>query len=139
MKFYRGKLLDYVNLKVRDLNRSREFYKSIIESLGHTLSAEENTFFTIDELMVTEDPTVSQSIHLAFQATSPASVKLFYKTALQHGGMPKGEPGEIGQHIGHYSAFVLDPDGNIIEAVYHGPLSRSVPNHEIYPSRSLGA
>ncbi len=139
MKFYRGKLLDHINLKVRDISRSRDFYKSIIEALGHTLTSEEKLYFTIDELVVSEDQHASQCIHLAFQAPSPASVKLFYKTALQHGGRCNGEPEERGRHMGQYSAFVLDPDGNNIEVIYQSPLARPATQIEMFHPRDASA
>ena len=134
MKFYRGRLLDHVKVTVKNIDHSKSFYRPIIEALGHTISQEENYSFCIDELMVTESPqTTSQSLHLAFQADSPAVVKLFYQTALEHGGRCNGAPGERLYHQGYYSAYVLDPDGNNIEAVYHGPLTRSAAYIELAP------
>jgi predicted lactoylglutathione lyase len=52
-------------------------------------------------------------------------VDSFYKAALAHGGRDSGAPGERVYHPGYYAAFVLDPDGNNIEAVYHGEAKRS--------------
>jgi len=49
-------------------------------------------------------------------------VERFYQAALAHGGQDNGVPGE---RVGYYAAFVLDPDGNNIEAVYHGEAARS--------------
>jgi catechol 2,3-dioxygenase-like lactoylglutathione lyase family enzyme len=63
--------------------------------------------------------------HLAFQAQDRAMVDAFYKAALAHGGKDNGAPGERAYHPGYYAAFVLDPDGNNIEAVYHGAATRS--------------
>ena len=51
--------------------------------------------------------------------------------ALAHGGRDNGAPGERPYHPGYYAAFVLDPDGNNIEAVYHGEARRSAPSVEI--------
>ena len=47
--------------------------------------------------------------------------------AIAAGGTDNGPPGERGYHPGYYGAFVLDPDGNNVEAVYHGPVRRSAP------------
>lgn len=134
MKFYRGRLLDHVNVKVKDIDLSKKFYRPVIECLGHSLSLEQPHSFCIDELMVSESVKSSQSVHLAFQAESPAIVKLFHQTALENGGRCNGAPGERNIHQGYYSAYVLDPDGNNIEAVYHGPLTRSAAYIEVTPS-----
>jgi predicted lactoylglutathione lyase len=52
-------------------------------------------------------------------------VDAFHKAALASGGKDNGAPGERRYHPGYYAAFVLDPDGNNIEAVYHGEAKRS--------------
>jgi catechol 2,3-dioxygenase-like lactoylglutathione lyase family enzyme len=54
------------------------------------------------------------------------TVERFYEAALASGGRDNGEPGERGYHRGYYAAYVLDPDGNNVEAVHHGPATRSV-------------
>jgi catechol 2,3-dioxygenase-like lactoylglutathione lyase family enzyme len=69
--------------------------------------------------------------HLAFQAQDRAMVDRFYQAALAHGGQDNGAPGERNYHPGYYAAFVLDPDGNNIEAVYHGEAKRSAESVEI--------
>jgi predicted lactoylglutathione lyase len=52
-------------------------------------------------------------------------VDAFYVAALAHGGKDNGAPGVRPYHPGYYAAFVLDPDGNNVEAVYHGKATRS--------------
>ena len=64
-------------------------------------------------------------IHLAFQAQDRAMVDAFYRTAMAQGGRDNGAPGERSYHPGYYAAFVLDPDGNNIEAVFRGTTERS--------------
>ena len=63
-------------------------------------------------------------IHIAFQAQDRAMVEMI-PAALAHGGRDDGAPGERAYHPGYYAAFVLDPDGNNIEAVFHGEADRS--------------
>ncbi|MFR0657344.1 VOC family protein, partial [Pantoea sp. SIMBA_079] len=63
--------------------------------------------------------------HLAFQARDRAMVDAFHAAALAYGGTDHGAPGERSYHPGYYAAFVLDPDGNNIEAVFHGKSVRS--------------
>ena len=69
--------------------------------------------------------------HLAFQAQNAAMVDAFYKAALANGGTANGAPGKRPYHPGYYAAFVLDPNGNNIEAVYHGEANRSAPSVKI--------
>lgn len=79
-----------------------------------------------DELCLTPangDPV--SHIHLAFQTDSRAEVDRFHAAAVAAGGRDGGPPGERRYHAGYYAAFVRDPDGNNIEAVHHGPASRS--------------
>jgi catechol 2,3-dioxygenase-like lactoylglutathione lyase family enzyme len=63
--------------------------------------------------------------HLAFQARDRVMVDAFHQAALAHGGADNGAPAERPYHPGYYAAFVLDPDGNNIEAVFHGESRRS--------------
>ena len=126
MEIYRGRLIDHIQLIVADLPASRTFYSAVFKALGIPLSGEGDDFFWADELFVsTADSEAAQGKltgrhHLAFQARDRAMVDLFYKEALAHGGTDNGAPGERSYHPGYYGAFVLDPDGNNIEAVYHG-------------------
>ena len=94
-------------------------------------------YFWADELFVSsaDSPAARGHLtgrtHLAFQAQDRAMVDVFYEAALAHGGTDNGAPGERGYHPGYYAAFVLDPDGNNIEAVYHGEAHRSAPSVKI--------
>ena len=58
-------------------------------------------------------------------------VQAFHRAALANGGTDNGAPGDRLYHPGYYAAFVLDPDGNNIEAVYHGPATRSAPSVKV--------
>lgn len=64
-------------------------------------------------------------VHLAFQAESKEDVVRFHSAAIQSGGTDNGKPGPREYHPGYYAAYVFDPDGNNIEAVWHGPAERS--------------
>jgi lactoylglutathione lyase len=72
-------------------------------------------------------------MHLAFQAADRESVDEFHRAALLAGGHDHGAPGIRKYHPAYYAAFALDPDGNNIEAVYHGPADRSAPSVVIRP------
>jgi predicted lactoylglutathione lyase len=64
-------------------------------------------------------------VHLAFQAANREAVDAFHRAGLAAGARSNGAPGIRPYHPGYYAAFLLDPDGNDIEAVYHGPHERS--------------
>lgn len=135
MNFYRGRLFDHIHLKVKNINRSREFYRPVIESLGLNVSFDNGDSFCIDELFVSESNEPTHAVHLAFQADNPATVNLFYETAIKNGGKCNGEPRIRQLHQNSYSAYVLDPDGNNLEAIFHGPTKRSHQYVEISPLR----
>ena len=137
MELHRGRLIDHVQLVVRDLEASRRFYTAVFAVLKIPLGGEQDDFFWYDEFCVsTADSDAAQGkltgpTHLAFQAADRAAVDAFYKAALAHGGKDNGAPGERPYHPGYYAAFVLDPDGNNIEAVYHGEGKRSAASVKI--------
>lgn len=131
-EMHRGRLIDHVQLVVRDLSAAQKFYTAILKVLEVPIGGTGDDFFWADELFVSSrDSKAAQHkltgrYHLAFQAQSREKVDEFYKVALTHGGEKNGEPGERPYHPGYYAAFVLDPDGNNIEAVYHGEGKRNV-------------
>ncbi len=87
-----------------------------------------------DELCLSPASTDPPSrIHLAFQTASRQEVDRFYEVAMRSGGRDNGKPGERPYHPGYYAAFVLDPDGNNLEAVHHGEAARSAASVVITP------
>lgn len=133
MELHRGRFIDHVHLKVRDLDASKRFYKAVAEAVGVPLFTETEHFFIIDEMFVGTGEPLTQGLHLAFQAKDKETVARFYEAALAAGGTDNGGPGERHYHPGYYAAFVLDPDGNNIEAVWHGPGVRSAESVVITP------
>jgi len=130
-EIHRGRLIDHLQLVVRDLAASRRFYEAVFGVLGIPLGGSGDDYFWADELFVsTPESDAAQGQltgrhHLAFQARDRAMVDAFHQAALSAGGVDNGAPGERPYHPGYYGAFVLDPDGNNIEAVYHGPATVS--------------
>lgn len=125
-----GRLVDHVHLVVTDLERSRRFYAAVLDVLGIPIQAGDG-YVSADELFISEPPgawSKPSHVHLAFQARDEEMVRRFYAAALAAGGADNGAPGERAYHPGYYGAFVLDPDGNNIEAVFHGPSTRSAPS-----------
>ena len=136
-ELHRGRLIDHIQLVVRDLPASQKFYSAIFEVLDVPIGGTGPDFFWVDELFVsTADSRAAQGVltgrhHLAFQAKDRATVDAAYKAALANGGKDNGAPGERPYHPGYYAAFMLDPDGNNIEAVFHGEARRSAPSVRI--------
>jgi catechol 2,3-dioxygenase-like lactoylglutathione lyase family enzyme len=133
-ELYRGRLIDHLQLVVRDIEASRTFYTAVFEVLNIPIAGSGDDYFWADELYVsTADSDAAQGEltgrhHLAFQAKDRAMVDAFHKAALAAGGKDNGAPGERSKyHPGYYGAFVIDPDGNNIEAVYHGEATLSAP------------
>jgi catechol 2,3-dioxygenase-like lactoylglutathione lyase family enzyme len=131
--FHQGRLLDHVHLRVRDLEASKAFYRAVLEAVGQELTMEGDGFFVADELFVSGDGEPTTGLHLALQTTDRESVHRFHEAALGAGGQDNGAPGERDYHPGYYAAYALDPDGNNVEAVYHGPARRSAGSVEVEP------
>jgi catechol 2,3-dioxygenase-like lactoylglutathione lyase family enzyme len=130
-ELHRGRLIDHVQLVVRDLGASRRFYEAVFNVLDIPIGGEAESHFWADELFIsTPDSPEALGVltgrhHLAFQAKDKAMVEAFHKAGIAAGGKDNGAPGERPYHPGYYAAFLLDPDGNNIEAVFHGPAERS--------------
>mgnify|MGYP001333973377 FL=1 len=130
-ELHRGRLIDHIQLVVQDLAASRTFYQAVFDALEIPMAGSGDDYFWADELFVsTADSEAAQGaltgrVHLAFQARDRAMVDAFHQAALANGGRDNGPPGLRPYHPGYYAAFVLDPDGNNIEAVYHGEATRS--------------
>jgi catechol 2,3-dioxygenase-like lactoylglutathione lyase family enzyme len=123
MQLKRGRLIDHLHLRTRNLDASRRFYAAVLGVLGISVVTGEGHFFA-DELWVDEGEQPSQ-VHFAFQAPDRAIVDRWYAAGLAAGGRDNGPPGERAYHLGYYAAFLLDPDGNNVEAVHHGAVQRS--------------
>jgi catechol 2,3-dioxygenase-like lactoylglutathione lyase family enzyme len=136
-ELHRGRLIDHIQLVVQDLAASRSFYSAVFGVLQIPLAGSGEDYFWADELFVsTASSKAAQGKltgrhHLAFQAADRAKVDAFHRAALAAGGRDNGAPGERPYHPGYYAAFVLDPDGNNIEAVFHGEAQRSAPSVKI--------
>jgi len=137
MEIHRGRLIDHIQLVVDDLAAARRFYEAVFKVLDVPLGGEGGDYFWCDELFVSSSGSQAAQgrptgrHHLAFQAKDRATVEAFHTAAMAAGGTDNGAPGERPYHPGYYAAFVLDPAGNNIEAVYHGPATRSAPSVKI--------
>jgi catechol 2,3-dioxygenase-like lactoylglutathione lyase family enzyme len=117
-------LFDHVKLPVRDLARSRAFYERALQPFD--VSVVENSQgpgFALDDqdFWIMQEEVAAVSVHIAFAAPDRETVDAFHAAALAAGGVDNGRPGlRPHYHSGYYAAFVLDPDGNNVEAVFHG-------------------
>jgi catechol 2,3-dioxygenase-like lactoylglutathione lyase family enzyme len=134
MRFHQGRLLDHVHLRVSDLETSKRFYAAALGAVGLEIGIEGPGFFAADELFVSADGEPTSGVHIAFQAPDQETVHRFHEAVLAAGGRDNGAPGERTYHPGYYAAYALDPDGNNVEAVYHGPSRRSAASIVIEPA-----
>jgi catechol 2,3-dioxygenase-like lactoylglutathione lyase family enzyme len=137
MELHRGRLIDHIQLVVKDIEASRRFYAALFNALDIPVSGEGSDYFWADELFVSTassthaDGKLTGRNHIAFQARDRAMVHAFHRAGLESGGKDNGAPGIRAYHPGYYAAFLLDPDGNNIEAVYHGEAERSAASVKI--------
>jgi catechol 2,3-dioxygenase-like lactoylglutathione lyase family enzyme len=136
-KIYRGRLIDHVHLVVRDVDASKRFYKAVLGVLDIPVGGEAADFIWCDELFISSAESKAAAgkltgrVHLAFQARDKDMVARCHSVAIEAGGKDHGAPGARPYHPGYYAAFVLDPDGNNVEFVFHGPGKRSASAVEI--------
>src|SRR5678815_1261271 len=128
-----GRMIDHTGLKVSDPLASRRFYDAALAPLGYRVLMEIPTEHTggmvvlgygvppKPDLWVAQGTPETPRVHVAFRAGSRADVDAFYRAAMAAGGRDNGPPGPRPHyHPGYYGAFVLDPDGHNVEAVFHG-------------------
>ena len=116
--------LDHLWIRVRDLAESRLFYETVAPAVGlRVRDGDERRFHVTSgkrSFALVQDEPVTEHVHLAFPAADQATVESFHRAAVEAGFRDNGGPGERPEyHAGYYGAFVLDPDGNNIEAVFH--------------------
>lgn len=122
-------MFDHVKFGVRDFARSKAFYLKALEPIGVTVvidyppdGAELCQPNGESSLCIYQTDETPAHLHIAFVTDSREKVDAFYEAALNAGGKDNGPPGLRPQYSGrYYAAFVLDPDGHNIEAVYHEP------------------
>ena len=122
-------IIDHVGFSVADFEKSKAFYKAVLGTLGIQMlmdfayEGDSHAGFGIGkpDFWIGTGQQKRGRVHVAFVARSRAEVEAFYSVALSMGGSDNGPPGLRPQyHPGYYGAFVFDPDGNNIEAVFHG-------------------
>jgi catechol 2,3-dioxygenase-like lactoylglutathione lyase family enzyme len=125
----RAAFIDHVTLVVRDYEASKRFYRAALAPWGsREVDYGDATGFGPEgsEDLVVAPGEPGAPLHVAFAAPDRATVDAFYERALAAGGRDHGAPGlRPHHHPGYYAAYVLDPDGNNVEAVFHDRTPRS--------------
>ena len=127
-RFILGLMLDHITVHASDCAKSIAFYAAALKPLGYVAKAhhEPTIGFGVNDGTPHADFYVSPMAnpgqdpvptHIAFRADNEAAVRAFHDAAIAAGGRDNGAPGPRAYHPGYYAAFVLDPDGNNIEAV----------------------
>lgn len=121
--------LHHVSVGVADVARAKSFYDLVLKTVGLRVlkSTPHAVHYGVDEIIFSLEtptngaaPTAGNGVHIAFVAPDTATVDAFHREALRLGGRNAGAPGPRPQYSeGYYGGFVLDLDGNKIEAVFH--------------------
>ena len=114
--------IDHVTLRVSDFAASRRFYSTVLAPLGSELGWDDDDRLAEwgDFSIAHDGKPVARNVHVAFAAASRAQVEAFHRAGVDAGFRDNGAPGERpAYHAGYYGAFLLDPDGNNVEAVFH--------------------
>jgi len=118
-------VFDHVTIRVADFESSRRFYATVLAPLGFASGyADEARQFAewgdFSIMVVADGEPLTKNVHVAFAAADNATVDAFWRAGVEAGYTSNGEPGERARyHAGYYGAFLLDPDGNNVEAVCH--------------------
>jgi catechol 2,3-dioxygenase-like lactoylglutathione lyase family enzyme len=116
-------VFDHVHIRVRHAQDSIAFYKTVLGPLAIPPLWEREDGAQFANLVVSDDRPPTGPIHIAFVADSREQVDAFHRAGIEAGYRDNGEPG-VREHYsseaggGYYAAFVLDPDGNNVEAVH---------------------
>jgi catechol 2,3-dioxygenase-like lactoylglutathione lyase family enzyme len=118
-------MYDHLGVRVSDLAASVRFYGAALSSLGHVVSSQDNSSAGLgpkDEpalwLYAAEKGKANKGVHIAFRAQNRAAVDRFHREGLEAGGKDNGAPGVRTDYSPkYYAAFLIDPDGNNVEAV----------------------
>jgi catechol 2,3-dioxygenase-like lactoylglutathione lyase family enzyme len=133
-----SEVIDHVGIRVSDLPASRRMYEASLSELGFAVLSEgefegdsyvlfgrgDSDDFSLHTVGIKPGrDRVTTGAHIAFPAADADSVARWYDVAVRNGGTANGAPGDRPEYAGrYYAAFVLDPDGNNVEAVFHAPV-----------------
>jgi catechol 2,3-dioxygenase-like lactoylglutathione lyase family enzyme len=126
-------LLDHASITVRDIEAVKPFYRAIMAALGAEVAYDDEDAIGFGErnapsvsshsylsVFQSEQTMPDARRHWCFRAPSAQAVRDFHAQGLAAGGSDEGPPGLRDYHASYYAAFLLDPEGNKVEAVFHG-------------------
>ena len=121
-------MIDHLSISVKNIEKSKDFYAQVLKPLNGEIKMEHGKTVNFGKVKAPFGPfwmgegeTESAVAHVAFMADSKEAVAAFYEAGLAAGGTDNGAPGYRPEYSeDYYAAFILDPDGNNIEAVYYG-------------------
>jgi catechol 2,3-dioxygenase-like lactoylglutathione lyase family enzyme len=117
-------VFDHVTIRASDREASERFYDTVLRTLGIEKTYSDDDFAEWNDFSLsaaTAAKPVTKRMHVAFRAASRARVDQFWRTGTEAGYADDGAPGPRPQYRpDYYGAFLLDPDGNSVEAVHHG-------------------
>ncbi|HEY3051195.1 MAG TPA: VOC family protein [Gaiellaceae bacterium] len=125
------RIFDHVDVHASDYPESVRFYETVLDPLGISKLAEGERWTCFANLNVVDRQPSTENLHLCFYTRERAQVDAFHRAGLEAGFRSNGAPGYRDYGSGYYAAYLLDPDGNNIEALY-----RDVGNigHDASPS-----
>jgi catechol 2,3-dioxygenase-like lactoylglutathione lyase family enzyme len=126
-------VFDHVTIRVSDREASQRFYTTVLSAIGSEPTHTGEDFAEWGDFSLTqatEDRPATKRLHVAFVAASREHVDEFWRAGTSAGYEDDGEPGPRPQYRrDYYGSFLLDPDGNSIEAVHHGGMRGSGIDH----------
>jgi catechol 2,3-dioxygenase-like lactoylglutathione lyase family enzyme len=112
-------IFDHVDVHASDYRESVRFYETVLAALGIPRIAETEEWTSFTNLNVVDRTPATQDVHICFRAASRNEVESFHRAGVEAGFRSNGEPGYRDMYgAGYYAAYLLDPDGNNVEALY---------------------
>jgi catechol 2,3-dioxygenase-like lactoylglutathione lyase family enzyme len=120
---YRGSIFDHVQIGVADRAASERFYRTVLAPLSIPIVSETDEWIMFAHLAIRDDRPVSTNVHIGFQASSPEEVDAFHRAGIEADYRDSGARGPRYEDFAPeiYAAYLLDPDGNNVEAVHRAP------------------
>jgi catechol 2,3-dioxygenase-like lactoylglutathione lyase family enzyme len=115
-------VFDHVTIRVSDPAASERFYRTVLSALGIEPTSHVASFTEWEDFSLKEGSPITQGLHVGFVAPSREHVDAFHRAGVEAGYRDDGAPGERDYTDEYYGSFLVDPDGNSVEAVHHEDL-----------------
>jgi catechol 2,3-dioxygenase-like lactoylglutathione lyase family enzyme len=112
------RIFDHVDVHATDYPESVRFYETVLAALGIPKLAERDEWTCFANLNVVNRQPPTGNLHLCFHTRSKDDVDAFHRAGVEAGFRSNGAPGYRDYDVGYYAAYLLDPDGNNVEALY---------------------